>query len=45
MGGVHALVTLARTCKAEGVQEQVLTFSSIRQIWFSGDPYFAMKNM
>lgn len=26
VGGVHALVTLARTCKAEGVQEQVLFF-------------------
>ena len=23
VGGVHALVTLARTCKVEGVQEQV----------------------
>lgn len=25
-GGVHALVMLARTCKFEGVQEQVLCF-------------------
>lgn len=30
VGGVHALVTLARTCKVDGVQEQVFPFSSTK---------------
>lgn len=37
-GGVHALVMLARNCKFEGVQEQVVKLSII-WIWFPASAY------